>query len=155
MADERPLDIVLFGATGFTGGLTAEYLVRYAPEGTRWGIAGRSAEKLAAVRDRLVEIDSAAAGVELLEADLGDGNALRELAERTHVVATTAGPYLRLGEPLVAACAAAGTDYADLTGEPEFVDRMYVRHHETAVATGARTTSARCSRFSSSPRACR
>jgi short subunit dehydrogenase-like uncharacterized protein len=138
MADERPLDIVLFGATGFTGGLTAEYLVRHAPEGTRWGIAGRSADKLAAVRDRLVEIDPAAAGVELLEADLGDGNALRELAERTHVVATTAGPYLRLGEPLVAACAAAGTDYADLTGEPEFVDRMYVRHHETAVATGAR-----------------
>jgi short subunit dehydrogenase-like uncharacterized protein len=134
MADERPLDIVLFGATGFTGGLTAEYLAHHAPEGTRWALAGRSADKLAAVRERL----DTSADVELIEADLGDADALRDVAERTHVVATTAGPYLRLGEPLVAACAAAGTDYADLTGEPEFVDRMYVRHHETAVATGAR-----------------
>jgi short subunit dehydrogenase-like uncharacterized protein len=138
MADDRPLDIVLFGATGFTGGLTAEYLARNAPEGTRWGLAGRNPDKLAAVRDRLAEIDPASADVELLEADLADASALRGLAERTHVVATTAGPYLRIGEPLVAACAAAGTDYADLTGEPEFVDRMYVRHHETAVASGAR-----------------
>jgi short subunit dehydrogenase-like uncharacterized protein len=134
MADERPLDIVLFGATGFTGGLTAEYLAHHAPEGTRWALAGRSADKLAAVRERL----DTSADVELIQADLGDADALRDVAERTHVVATTAGPYLRLGEPLVAACAAAGTDYADLTGEPEFVDRMYVRHHETAVATGAR-----------------
>ena len=137
MADERPLDIVLFGATGFTGGLTAEYLARHAPEGTRWALAGRSADKLAAVRERLAA-SIRSAGIELLEADLTDADALRDVAERTHVVATTAGPFLRLGEPLVAACAAAGTDYADLTGEPEFVDRMYVRHHETAVATGAR-----------------
>ena len=63
---------------------------------------------------------------------------MRAVAESTRVVATTAGPYLRFGEPLVAACAHAGTDYADLTGEPEFVDRMYVRHHAEAVATGAR-----------------
>jgi short subunit dehydrogenase-like uncharacterized protein len=132
MADERPFDIVLFGATGFTGGLTAEYLARNAPEGTRWALAGRSRDKLEAVRERL------GAAVELLEADLSDTDALRDVAERTHVVATTAGPYLRLGEPLVAACAAAGTDYADLTGEPEFVDRMYVLHHRTAVASGAR-----------------
>src|SRR5918992_254488 len=138
MAEERPLDIVLFGATGFTGGLTAEYLARHAPEGTRWGIAGRSADKLASVRERLVAIDPACAEVELLEADLADADVLRDVAGRTHVVATTAGPYLKMGEQLVAACAAAGTDYADLTGEPEFVDRMYVRHHATAVASGAR-----------------
>jgi saccharopine dehydrogenase (NAD+, L-glutamate forming) len=138
MAEERPLDIVLFGATGFTGGLTAEYLARHAPEGTRWGIAGRSADKLASVRERLVAIDPACAEVELLEADLADADVLRDVAGRTHVVATTAGPYLKIGEQLVAACAAAGTDYADLTGEPEFVDRMYVRHHATAVASGAR-----------------
>ena len=138
MADERPLDIVLFGATGFTGGLTAEYLARQAPEGTRWALAGRNPDKLAHVRERLAAIDPACAELELLEADLGDAGALREVAERTHVVATTAGPFLRVGEPLVAACAGAGTDYADLTGEPEFVDRMYVRHHRTAVANGAR-----------------
>ena len=138
MAEERPLDIVLFGATGFTGGLTAEYLARHAPEGTRWALAGRNRDKLARALEGLEAIDPACADVELLEADLADANALRELAERTHVVATTAGPYLNMGEPLVAACAGAGTDYADLTGEPEFVDRMYVRHHATAVANGAR-----------------
>jgi len=138
MAAERSLDLALFGATGYTGGLTAEYLVRHSPEGLRWALAGRSAEKLAAVRERLVAIDPACAEVELLEADAGDAPALRAVAERAHVVATTVGSYLELGEPLVAACAAAGTDYADITGEPEFVDRMYVRHHATAVATGAR-----------------
>jgi short subunit dehydrogenase-like uncharacterized protein len=138
VGDERPLDVALFGATGFTGGLTAEYLARHAPEGTRWALVGRSAEKLAGVRDRLAAIDPACAQLELLEADSGDAGSLRAVAERTHVVATTVGPYLNLGEPLVAACAETGTDYADLTGEPEFVDRMYVRHHATAVATGAR-----------------
>jgi short subunit dehydrogenase-like uncharacterized protein len=138
VGDKRPLDVALFGATGFTGGLTAEYLARHAPEGTRWALVGRSAEKLAGVRDRLAAIDPACAQLELLEADSGDAGSLRAVAERTHVVATTVGPYLNLGEPLVAACAETGTDYADLTGEPEFVDRMYVRHHATAVATGAR-----------------
>jgi short subunit dehydrogenase-like uncharacterized protein len=138
MAEERPLDIVLFGATGFTGGLTAEYLARLAPEGTRWALAGRSPDRLARVRERLAAIDPACAELELLEADAADADALRAVAERTHVVATTVGPYLEHGEPLVAACAQAGTDYADLTGEPEFVDRMYVRHHAAAVASGAR-----------------
>jgi short subunit dehydrogenase-like uncharacterized protein len=138
VVEQRPLDIVLFGATGFTGGLTAEYLARNAPEGTRWALAGRNPEKLAGVRERLAAIDPACAELELLEADSGDAESLRAVAERTHVVATTVGPYLALGEPLVAACAAAGTDYADLTGEPEFVDRMYVRHHAAAVASGAR-----------------
>jgi short subunit dehydrogenase-like uncharacterized protein len=138
VGDERPLDVALFGATGFTGGLTAEYLARHAPEGTRWALVGRSAEKLAGVRDRLAAIDPACAQLELLEADSGDAGSRRAVAERTHVVATTVGPYLNLGEPLVAACAETGTDYADLTGEPEFVDRMYVRHDATAVATGAR-----------------
>ena len=138
MADERPLDVVLFGATGFTGGLAAEYLAGHAPEGTRWALAGRSTEKLAGVRERLAAIDPACAELELIGADVDDAPSLRELAERTYVLATTVGPYLRLGEPLVAACARAGTDYADITGEPEFVDRMYVRHHAAAVATGAR-----------------
>jgi saccharopine dehydrogenase (NAD+, L-glutamate forming) len=138
MAEERPFDIVLFGATGFTGCLTAEYLARHAPEGTRWALAGRSPEKLARVRERLAAIEPSCAELELLRAEVDDAGSLRAVAESSHVVATTVGPYLKLGEPLVAACAAAGTDYADLTGEPEFVDRMYVLHHATAVATGAR-----------------
>jgi len=138
MADARPHDIVLFGATGFTGELTTRYLARNAPASTRWALAGRSPDKLAAVRERLAEIDPACAGIELLLADVGDPRSLREVARSARVVATTVGPYVRFGEPLVAACAEAGADYADLTGEPEFVDRMYVRHHAVAVATGAR-----------------
>lgn len=134
MADApRDLDIVIFGATGFTGGLTAEYLARHAPDGLRWGIAGRSREKLEAVRDRLGVDD-----LELIVADSTDASSLADLAARTKVVISTVGPYLKYGEPLVAACAEAGTDYVDLTGEPEFVDRMYVAHHATAERTGAR-----------------
>ncbi len=134
----RDLDVVLFGATGFTGGLTADYLARHAPPGLRWALAGRSPEKLSAVRDRLTAVNEGLADLELLVADVGDETSLRALAERTTVVATTVGPYLDHGEPLVAAGAAAGTAYVDLTGEPEFVDRMYVAHHATAQRTGAR-----------------
>jgi len=134
----RDLDIVLFGATGFTGALAADYLARHAPAGLRWAIAGRSPDKLAAVRDRLAEIDPSLADLELVAADVEDAASLKSLAERTKVVATTVGPYLPYGEPLVAAAAAAGTAYVDLTGESEFVNRMYVAHHETAVRTGAR-----------------
>ena len=134
----RDLDIVLFGATGFTGSLTAEYLAHHAPAGLRWALAGRNPDKLAAVRDRLAEIDAGLADLELLAADATDPVSLAAVAERARVVATTVGPYLTHGEPLVAACAAAGTGYVDLTGEPEFVDRMYAAYHETAVRTGAR-----------------
>ena len=134
----RDLDIVLFGATGFTGGLTAEYLVRHAPTGLRWGLAGRSMKKLEAVRARLAAIDPSAGGLALLHADSSDADSLADIAGRARVVITTVGPYLAHGEPLVAACAAAGTDYVDLTGEPEFVDRMYLAHHDTAERTGAR-----------------
>ena len=135
---DRDFDLVLFGATGFTGGLTAEYLARNAPAGLRWALAGRSPQKLEAVRDRLAEIAPALADLELLHADSTDAASLADVAGRTGVVITTVGPYLTYGEPLVAACAEAGTDYVDLTGEPEFVDRMYTAHHVTAQRTGAR-----------------
>ena len=137
MAD-RSLDLVLFGATGFTGALTAEYLARNAPAGLRWALAGRNAGKLERVRDDLAVIDPALADLELLHADAGDPASLAAVAARTRLVITTVGPYLSYGEPLVAACAEAGTDYVDLTGENEFVDRMYVAHHATAQRTGAR-----------------
>ena len=134
MADRRH-DIVLFGATGFTGGLTAEYLAQHADEGTSWAIAGRSRSKLEAVRDRLGDGHGE---LPILEADVGDANSLQALAESTKVVISTVGPYINYGEPLVAACAAAGTDYVDLTGEPEFVDLMWLRYHAEAERTGAR-----------------
>ncbi|OZV84474.1 saccharopine dehydrogenase [Micromonospora echinospora] len=138
MSDPRPYDLVLFGATGFTGALTAAYLARTAPAGLRWALAGRNPEKLAGVRDRLAAVDPALAGLPLLTADVTDPESLRAVAESSRVVATTVGPYLRYGEPLVAACARAGTDYVDITGEPEFVDLTYLRHHAEAERTGAR-----------------
>jgi saccharopine dehydrogenase (NAD+, L-glutamate forming) len=134
----RDLDLVLFGATGFTGGLTAEYLAEHAPAGLRWALAGRSLDKLERVRDRLAAIDPALADVELLVVDAADAAGLADVAVRTKVVVTTVGPYQQFGGPLVAACAEAGTDYVDLTGEPEFVDTMYLEHHATAERTGAR-----------------
>ena len=135
---DRDLDIVVLGATGFTGALTAEYLARHAPADLRWALAGRSQDKLAQVRDRLAGIDPALADLPLLHADVTDPSSLADVAGRTKVVVTTVGPYLQFGEPLVAACAEAGTDYVDLTGEPEFVDEMYLKHHATAERTGAR-----------------
>lgn len=137
-AESRELDIVLLGATGFTGGLTAEYLAQHAPPGLRWGIAGRNEVKLAKVREKLASIDSACKELPLLVADSGDPESLDALASRTRVLATTVGPYQQHGDPVVAACARAGTDYLDITGEPEFVDRTWLAHHETAVASGAR-----------------
>jgi short subunit dehydrogenase-like uncharacterized protein len=138
MSPDRPYDLVLFGATGFVGELTARYLAGHAPAGCRWAVAGRDPAKLAAVRDRLAGQDAALGDLPLLTADVRDAASVRAVAEGTRVLATTVGPYLSYGEPLVAACAEAGTHYLDLTGEPEFVDLMYLRHHETAVRTGAR-----------------
>src|SRR6478672_308797 len=126
----RDHDIVVFGATGFTGELTAAYLAEHAPAGLRWALAGRNRAKLEAVRTRLSKVDPSLAELPLLQADSSDAESLRAVAASTRVVATTVGPYLEYGEPLVAACAAAGTDYVDLTGEPEFVDKMYVAYHQ-------------------------
>ncbi|MGH2906960.1 MAG: saccharopine dehydrogenase family protein [Solirubrobacterales bacterium] len=137
MAD-RTYDIVLFGATGFTGGLTAEYLAEHAPDSLRWAIAGRSAAKLEAVRERLAKIDPRLSDLPLIEADSGDAASLRELAESTRVVISTVGPYALYGEPLVAACVDAGTDYTDLTGEPEFVDEIWLKYNDLAIKNGAR-----------------
>ncbi|WP_408896891.1 saccharopine dehydrogenase family protein [Nocardioides sp. R1-1] len=139
MADStRPYDVVLFGATGFTGGLTADYLAAHAPAGLRWALAGRNEERLAAVREHLALTDPALADLPLLVADAEDPDALAEVVATTKVVATTVGPYIEYGGPLVAACASAGTDYVDLTGEPEFVDRTYVEHNAAAEGSGAR-----------------
>ncbi|MET8975508.1 saccharopine dehydrogenase NADP-binding domain-containing protein [Streptomyces sp. NPDC004539] len=131
---DRPYDVVLFGATGFVGTLTAEYLAEHAPGELRWAIAGRSTEKLERLRERLPGGED----VGVLHADVADTASLRALAEQARVVATTVGPYVTYGDDLVAACADHGTDYLDLSGEPEFVDLTYVRHDARARETGAR-----------------
>jgi short subunit dehydrogenase-like uncharacterized protein len=139
----RKYDVVIFGATGFTGELTALYLAKNAPAGLKWALAGRNRGKLEAVQSKL------GADVDLLIADVDDAASLKAVAEAARIVVTTVGPYVRYGEPLVAACAEAGTDYLDLTGETEFVDRMYVAYNAKAVETGARII--HCCGFDSIP----
>lgn len=135
MGDERALDVVVFGATGFVGRLVAEYLAAHAPEGVRVGLAGRSEERLAEVRD---DLGGAAPGWTLLVADSDDPASLDALARETRVVVTTVGPYRRHGLPLVEACAGAGTHYADLAGEVLFMRESAERHHGAAASAGAR-----------------
>jgi short subunit dehydrogenase-like uncharacterized protein len=135
MAEDRELDIALFGATGFVGRLVAEYLAVNAPSGLRIGLAGRSADRLAAVRTGL---GAAASDWPVVVADATDPADAERLARAARVVVTTVGPYRKLGLPLAGACAAAGTDYADLTGEMLFVRESISRHNAAAVATGAR-----------------
>ena len=146
---DRELDLVLFGATGFTGALTADYLAERGPDGLRWALAGRSIDKLERERDRLAAAHPELSGLELIVADSDDPIALADLAARTKVVISTVGPYVERGEALAGACADAGTDYCDITGEGEFVDRVYVAHHATAVSTGARLV--HCCGFDSIP----
>ncbi len=131
---QREFDIVVYGATGFVGKLTAEYLAE-AGGNARIALAGRSPDKLAAVRATLGE---AARDWPLVTADASSPATLEAMAERTRVVLTTVGPYSRYGLPLVAACAKAGTDYADLTGEAMFVRQSIDDYHKQAVDTGAR-----------------
>jgi short subunit dehydrogenase-like uncharacterized protein len=133
-AAQRELDIVLYGATGFVGKLTAEYLAK-AGGTARIGLAGRSAERLLAVRESLGD---AAKDWPLITADAASPSSLNDMAARARVVVTTVGPYTKHGLPLVAACAAAGTDYADLTGETMFVRESIDTYHKQAVDTGAR-----------------
>lgn len=132
----RDLDIVLLGATGFVGRLTAEHLAAHAPSDVRWAVAARSAESLQALVDSLS--DQPCPPTTSVVVDVTDDEALDALAARTKVLATTVGPYLKYGDAVVGACARSGTDYLDLTGEAEFVDRSWLAHHRTALASGAR-----------------
>ena len=132
---EREFDIVVFGASGFVGRLTADYLAAHAPSGLRICLGGRSAERLTLVREELGEV---AADWPVVVADTSDEDAVRALARSTRVVATTVGPYARYGLPLVAACADEGTHYADLTGEVLFVRDSLERYADTARGSGAR-----------------
>ncbi len=135
MRDGRELDLILAGATGFAGRLTAGYLARHTPPGLRIGLAGRSQRRLADVRAGLGD---AAQAWPLLAADSTDPEGARSLARTAGVIATTVGPYRRLGLPLAQACAEAGTDYADLTGEVLFIRDTIGRCHQAAVRSGTR-----------------
>lgn len=142
-------DLILFGATGFTGGLTAEYLARHAPDSLRWALAGRSVRKLADVKRRLAKLSPACESLGLVQADVNNPESLAAMAASTRAVVTTVGPYIHYGEPLVKACAEAGTHYLDLTGEPEFVELCLQRYDAVARATGAKIVN--CCGFDSIP----
>ena len=128
----RDFDIIVFGATGFTGRLVAEYLAQTGAK--RWAMAGRSLAKLEEVRDLI----GASADTPLVTANADDPGSLRALCQRTAVVLTTVGPYQLYGSDLVAACAETGTAYVDLCGEPAWMRQMIDAHHATAQASGAR-----------------
>lgn len=159
MTIDRTYDVIVFGATGFTGRLVAEYLATKGKEASarddaagrslRWAIAGRNAGRLAEVKAALEAIDPACSSVGVVEATSEDAASLERMASQARVVITTVGPYSTRGEPLVEACIRAGTDYADLTGEPEFVDRLVERHHDAARARGVRIVN--CCGFDSIP----
>lgn len=134
---DREFDVVVWGATGFTGRLVAEYLLgrHGAAGGLRWALGGRSRAKLETVAR---ELGDEAGRLPLLVGDGQDEIFLGELARRTAVVCTTVGPYAQYGSRLVAACAAHGTDYCDLTGEAQWMRRMIDAHQKEANASGAR-----------------
>ncbi|HEX6383065.1 MAG TPA: saccharopine dehydrogenase NADP-binding domain-containing protein, partial [Anaerolineae bacterium] len=134
----KPFDIVLWGATGYTGQLVADYLARHADPGLRWAIAGRNRHKLEALRRSLATVNPAAAELPILTGDSHDAASLQAIVAQTRVVATTVGPYAKYGTPLVAACVEQGVDYCDITGEPAWVRANIDAFHAQAEQTGAR-----------------
>ena len=146
MSEDRELDVVVFGATGFAGRLVAGYLAGHAPGGVRIGLAGRSAQRLADVR---AQLGAAASAWPLLVADSADPASVAALARAARVVVSTVGPYRSQGLALVEACAAAGTDYADLSGEVLFIRDSIDRCHDVAAGAGARIV--HCCGFDSIP----
>jgi short subunit dehydrogenase-like uncharacterized protein len=135
MATDRDFDVVLYGATGFTGRQTVEYFARHAPPGLRWAIAGRSRAKLELVR---AEAGPGASAVELIAADSRDQRSVDAVVARTRVIASTAGPFALHGTPIVDACVRLGTHYADITGETAWVRELIDRYHAKAAADGTR-----------------
>lgn len=137
-------DIVLYGATSFVGQITAKYLAQHTAEGFSWAIAGRNRSKLDTLKATLGKDD-----LPILVADSHDENALKSLAAQTKVIITTVGPYALYGETLVKVCAEMGTDYCDLTGEPQWIKQMLDKYEGTAKEHGARII--HCAGFDSIP----
>lgn len=134
---DRPHDIIIFGATSFVGQILTSYMLKSygVGQGLSWAIAGRSAEKLKTLTD---SIGAEAADIPVLVGDASDKAFLNDIASKTRVIITTVGPYALYGNEMVEACAAQGTDYCDLTGEVQWMNRMIPLHFDTAKASGAR-----------------
>jgi short subunit dehydrogenase-like uncharacterized protein len=139
MNESREYDLVLWGATGFTGRLVAEYLAdQYSRSNLNWAIAGRNEEKLNKLKSFLTDIDPGWESLPILIGDAFDRDSLDAITERTRVVCSTVGPYAVYGTDLVASCVEHGTDYCDLTGEVQWIRRMIEEFHEPAQTNGAK-----------------
>jgi short subunit dehydrogenase-like uncharacterized protein len=136
---KRTYDVIIFGATGYTGAIVVKYFLDSAPSNVRWAIAGRSAAKLEAV---LAKHQKTSKDIPIILADSGDEKALAALCGQTKVVLTTVGPYALYGYPLVAACARSGTHYCDITGEPQYMSKVIDTLHDDAVKNKALIVSA-------------
>ncbi|MFT5134816.1 MAG: short subunit dehydrogenase-like uncharacterized protein [Gammaproteobacteria bacterium] len=134
MSGSEKFDVIIYGATGFTGKLVAEYMVAQYGTSVSWAMAGRNLEKLTAVRDEV----GADKNTPLIIADASQPESITAMVKQARCICTTVGPYQLYGSDLVASCAAEGTDYVDLSGEPVWMHQMISEHHETAVSTGAR-----------------
>ena len=136
MKSSAEFDVIIYGASGYTGRLVAEYMQKQYGAGgdVKWAMAGRSADKLAAVRDEI----GVSSDIPLVVADAADPAQVKAMAERAKCICTTVGPYQLYGEPLVAACAETGTDYVDLCGEPGWMHEMINKYESKAMETGAR-----------------
>lgn len=141
-------DIVLFGATSFVGNILSHYMLEHYgdPGEVKWAIAGRSRQKLESLKQQMGEKGS---NVEIIVADAADEEALQAMCNNTKVVVSTVGPYALYGEPLVKACVTQGTDYCDLTGEPQWIEKMIRRYESVAKVSGARIV--HCCGFDSIP----
>ena len=144
MADKK-FDIIVYGATSFVGQIITRYMqAQFADGSIAWAIAGRSRSKLQQVSDAI-----GLSGVEIIVADAADEDALRKICAQTTVVMSTVGPYALYGDLLVKVCATTGTHYCDLTGEPQWIRKMQLRHEADAIKSGARIV--HCCGFDSIP----
>ncbi|MEL6658729.1 MAG: saccharopine dehydrogenase NADP-binding domain-containing protein, partial [Bacteroidota bacterium] len=135
MSQQREFDIIIWGASGFTGRLVAEYIFKTygLSDSLKWAMGGRNQKKLEQVRAEVAD-----ASVPLVIADSQDEDSLSAMVQRAKVICTTVGPYAKYGSKLVAACVAQQTDYCDLTGEVQWMRRMIDQHHEAAKANGTK-----------------
>ncbi|KAI8904564.1 saccharopine dehydrogenase [Powellomyces hirtus] len=133
---DRPYDVIVWGATGFTGALVAEYLAKSAPQDVKFAIAGRNKEKLASVTERMSKVAPNRKNIPVIIANIDDQASLDRMVSQARVVISTAGPFMQHGHELVEACVNNKTDYIDSTGEPPFVRAIIDKHHEKAAADG-------------------
>jgi len=124
-------DIIVLGATGCTGAITAEYIARNCTK-EKWGIAGRNVEQLQTLKAHLQTVDPSCTNLEIFTCDVTDAAQLESLCAKTRVLINCVGPYNRFGEPVVKACVKTGTHYVDITGEPRFVQTLITKFHEEA-----------------------